>query len=201
MTSTTEATLLRRLSALPGPGSPAEYRELLGPSVVAVLREAGQQADALVERQMLVSTYRPTPAELRTTWQSMQLESSGRAVATIAAASQRCRYCAGRGQLSCWVLRQRRGARQLVTMQATCTCPQGQRLHAAEMPDGIPRLSVTELEVRCMRQRLPEGSTADGVLGLHIEDERSGPRPQWTHWPLGHPPATSGNMPRPSWMR
>jgi hypothetical protein len=125
--------LLNRLSALPGPGSPQQYRELLGPTVEAILIEAGDRAGALVERQLATSTYRPTPAELRTTWQSMVVEDGEARGASIRDRSRRCPYCEGRGQLHAVVWSRRKGADRVRTYSVTCSCPRGLQLLGAEV--------------------------------------------------------------------
>jgi hypothetical protein len=170
--------LLNRLSALPGPGSPQQYRELLGPTVEAILIEAGKRAGALVERQLATSTYRPTPAELRATWQSMVVEDGEARGASIRDRSRRCPYCEGRGQLHAVVWSRRKGADRVRTYSVTCSCPRGLQLLGAE---GLQRMSREQFEVKCSRQEAPS-EFHDGVIAWHVDDATSAPAPEWARW-------------------
>lgn len=179
--------LVVRLSALPGPGSPRDYRELLGPTIHALLEEAGDRAGELVERQLAASTYRPTPAELRATWSTMKSEAGQERDARIIKASSRCPHCWGVGQLRAYVHSRRKGVERVRAYAVTCGCPRGQQLNAAQLHYGT-RMSRAELEAMAERQT---ASTEwhDGVLAWFVDDCLSGQRPEWCRWfPALQPP-------------
>ena len=183
--------LVRRLSALPGPGTPRDYLQLLGPTLDGILEEAGDLAGALVERQLASSTYRPTPAELRTTWLAMTSEAGQRRDESIRQRSRRCPYCEGRGQVHAWVRTRIRGAERVRTYAVTCSCPRGLQLAQKE---GERRMDRAELETTAQRQRAAN-EWADGVVALYVDDATKGARPEWTRWaPAVEPPATGGNL-------
>ena len=192
--------LVKRLSVLPGPGTPREYLELLGPTIHAILEEAGDKAHALVERQLATAAFRPTPAELRGTWLSMVSEAGQARDASIAQASRRCPYCQGVGQVTAWVASRRQGKERVRTYSVTCGCPRGMQLHGAQLQYGH-RLSRGELESLAHQQRAPS-EFHDGVLALYVDDCTKGARPDWTRWaPAMEPPKTRGNIGAPSWAR
>lgn len=192
--------LVKRLSALPGPGSPREYMELLGPTVASILTEAGDKAGALVERQLASATYRPTPAELRKTWLEMVSEAGQARDASIAQASRRCPYCEGTGQVRAYVASRRKGVERLRAYSVTCGCPRGQQLNGAQLK-WSHRMSRGELEAAASRQ-MAQSEWHDGVLAIHVDDAQSGPRPEWCRWfPALEPPETRGNIGKPRWAR
>lgn len=189
--------MVARLSALPGPGSPRDYRELLGPSVRALLEEAGPRAEELVERQLSASTYRPTPAELRQTWAGMVAEAGQERDARIIAASAKCRYCGGGGQLRAYVHTRRRGAERVRAYAVTCGCPRGVQLSGAQLHYGR-RMTRADLESTAAHQAA-QTEWHDGVLAVHVDDATSGERPEWCRWfPALTPPENPGNLGRRS---
>ncbi len=188
--------LLARLSALPGPGSPREYRELLGPTIRAQLEQAEGRAAELVERQLASSTYRPTPAEFRRTWLEMVREAGQERDARIRTASEACRYCEGTGELRAYVASRRKGRETVRTYAVTCGCPRGQRLHGAQLRYQ-QRLTRGEVEAIATRQQA-KSEFHDGVLALWIDDATKGARPEWARWaPAMEPPTTRGNIGKP----
>ena len=194
------ARLVERLSALPGPGSPRDYRELLGPTIHAQLEQAGERANELVERQLASSTYRPTPAELRKTWLEMGREAGQARDSRIRAESQGCRYCEGSGEVRAFVASRAQGVERVRAYSVTCGCPRGQRMHGAQL-SYQRRLSRGEVESLAVRHQA-QSEFHDGILALHIDDALSGSRPEWCRWwPAKGPPETRGNIGRPSWVR
>jgi hypothetical protein len=187
--------LVARLAALPGTGTARDYRDLLGPTVHALLREAGDRAEELVERQLATSTYRPTPAELRVTWATMVSEAGQERDARIAKASSRCRYCWGVGQVRAFVHSRRKGTERVRAYSVTCGCPRGQQLNGAQLHYGR-RMSRGELEATATAQAA-QTEWHDGVLAFFVDDNTTQERPEWCRWfPALHPPETSGNLGR-----
>lgn len=192
--------LVARLSALPGPGSPREYRELLGPTIHALLTQAEDRAEELVERQLSTSTYRPTPAELRKTWVLMVREAGQERDARIRSASEGCQYCEGSGEVRAYVASRRQGVERVRAYSVTCGCPRGQRIHGAQLRHQR-RLSRGEVESIAVNRRA-QSEFHDGILGLHVDDALSGARPEWCRWwPADAPPENRGNIGRPKWGR
>jgi len=190
--------LLKRLSALPGSGTPRDYQELLGPTILVILEEAKDRAGVLVERQLAGSSYRPTPAELRKTWLEMKAEAQGARVEQIAEASQRCPYCEGVGQVRAYVHSRRKGVERVRAFSVACGCPKGQRLRDAQLHYG-QRLSRGEFEVMAARQQA-QSEWHDGVLAWHVDDCTTGARPEWARWaPALHPPENGGGLGASAW--
>ena len=188
--------LLQQLSALPGSGTPREYRDLLGPTIVALLDGAEDRAGELVARQLASSSYRPTPAELRKTWLAMVAEAGQERDARIRAASEGCLYCEGTGELRAYVASRRKGRETVRTYAVTCGCPRGQRLHGAQLRYQ-QRLTRGEVESIAARQQA-KSEFHDGVLALYVDDATKGARPDWTRYaPAMEPPTTRGNIGKP----
>ena len=182
--------LLRRLGALPGPGTSREYLDLLGPSLTSILDSAGRQAGVLVERQMATSSFRPTPAELGATWRAMQQEQSQQREESINQQSRGCGFCGGVGQVTAYLRSRRKGSERVRTYSVTCSCPRGARLHGSQLQYG-KRLSIPEFEVKCKRDEA-RSEWHDGVLDYWVQDLTKGAPPEWARY---SPALVSPNKP------
>jgi hypothetical protein len=200
--TTTLHNLIRKLSKMPGQGSPGDYVDTFGSVLFKMLESAGADASLVVERVLAGQQFRPTPVEVKTAIDLLKLERQSDRQGDIDKASKTCRFCTGRGQVTAFVLSRSSGVKRIRSYAVTCGCPRGQQLRAAELPQGYgSRLSRVELETLCYRKQAMSDDH-DGVLRWHIEDDMSGARPEWARWcPALEPPRTRGNLDFPAWMR
>lgn len=174
--------LMRRLSLMPGQGTPGQWLESVGPVVEPILRDAGTLAGVLVDRAQVEMEYRPTPFALKGLLQTMEAEEGDRVAERRRARSRRC-ICGGRGMRTIHVeiWKGERGSRLTrtpTTLIAACICPQGIRLSEAELH--YERwLTLPQWEERINRKLVPMDGRTPGPTRYWVDDGVSAP-PQWT---------------------
>lgn len=174
--------LMRRLSKMPGQGSPQDWLESVGPVVEAILRDAGTLAGVLVDRCQVEMQYRPTPFALKGLLQTMEAEEGDRVAERRKARSRSC-ICQGSGRrnIHVEVWKGERGGplrRTPTTVVAACTCPQGIRLSEAQLHYGR-WLTLPQWEERIRRKLVPIDGRTPGPTRYWVDDGISAP-PQWT---------------------
>jgi hypothetical protein len=172
--------LMRRLSLMPGSGTPGQWLESAGPVIEGILRQAGDISGAMVDRAMVEMQYRPTPFALTSLLRTMEAEEGDRVAERRLARSRSC-ACEGRGTRTIHVERwsgQRELRRVPSTIMAACVCPQGIRLSEAEITRGR-WLTVPQWEERIRRRMVPPDGSRTGCSRYWVDDGYSAP-PQWT---------------------
>lgn len=174
--------LMRRLSLMPGSGTPGQWLESAGPVIEGILRQAGDISGAMVDRAMVEMKYRPTPFALTSLLRTMEGEEGERVAERRVARSRAC-SCAGRGirtiHVETW--RGESGgtlARVPWTVSAACICPQGIRISEAELRHGR-WLTLPQWEERIRRKLVPLDGGHPGPTRYWVDDGVSAP-PQWT---------------------
>lgn len=174
--------LMRRLSLMPGSGTPGNWLESAGPVVEGILRQARDLAGPLVDRAMVEMEYRPTPFALKALLATMENEDGDRVAERRRARSRAC-SCAGSGlrAVHVEVWRGERGHRlhrTPTTVTAACTCPQGARMAGSELNYGR-WLTLPQWEERIRRKLVPLDGRHPGPTRYWVDDGVSAP-PEWT---------------------
>lgn len=176
----THTHLMRRLSLMPGKGSPVDWLEASGPVVNSILIQAGDMAGLLVERAQVELEWRPTPFVLTSLLNTMKREKGETEADTRRARSARC-HCGGGGMKTIYVeiMKGPRGycTPKVETRVAACSCPQGDRIHGADVTP--PWASVVEWEINTRRRIVPDDGTMAGPTRYWVDDGMSAP-PEWT---------------------
>lgn len=174
--------LMKRLSLMPGQGTPGQWLESVGPVVEPILRSAGTLAGVLVDRAQVEMEYRPTPFALKGLLQTMEGEEGDRVAERRRARSRTC-ICQGRGMRTIHVeiWKGERGGplrRTPTTITSACTCPQGTRLSECELHYGR-WLTLPQWEERIQRKIVPMDGRTPGPTRYWVDDGISA-APQWT---------------------
>lgn len=174
--------LMRRLSLMPGQGTPGQWLESVGPVVEPILRSAGSLAGVLVDRAQVEMEFRPTPFALKGLLQTMEGEEGDRVAERRRARSRTC-ICQGRGMRTIHVeiWKGERGSplrRTPTTVIAACTCPQGTRLSECELHYGR-WLTLPQWEERIQRKLVAMDGFTPGPTRYWVDDGISA-APQWT---------------------
>lgn len=174
--------LMKRLSLMPGSGSPGQWLESAGPVIEGILRQAGDISGAMVDRAMVEMQYRPTPFALQSLLRTMESEEGHRVAERRVARSRSC-VCQGRGKRTIYVetWRGERGQRLTrvpTTVTAACVCPQGIRISECELRNGR-WLTLPQWEERIRRRLVPLDGDIPGPTRYWVDDGVSAP-PQWT---------------------
>ena len=174
--------LMKRLSLMPGQGTPGQWLESVGPVVEPILRSAGTLAGVLVDRAQVEMEYRPTPFALKGLLQTMEGEEGDRVAERRRARSRTC-ICQGRGMRTIHVeiWKGERGGplrRTPTTITSACTCPQGTRLSECELHYGR-WLTLPQWEERIQRKLVAMDGRTPGPTRYWVDDGISA-APQWT---------------------
>ena len=176
--------LIKRLSLMPGAGTPAGWLESAGPVVEPILRDAGTLAGVLVDRAMVEMQYRPTPFALKALLKQMEEEEGDRVADRRRARSRRC-ICGGLGMRTIWMetWSGRPGylTRGCQTVTACCSCPEGANKANADIAGRW--LTVPQWEEKMRRKLVPTDGSRAGVAKYWVDDGVSAP-PDWTRYQM-----------------